>query len=59
MDYLVKINAKKRYIRITIPNDIAEKVGLKKYPFVKIRAMRNGKIEVEGVELKEKDSTKV
>ena len=53
MDYLVKINAKKRYVRITIPNVIAEKVGLKKYPFAKIRLKKNGKIEVQGVAIKE------
>lgn len=55
MDYLVKINQKKRYIRITIPNKIAQAVGLKEYPFAKIRRTRNNKIEVEGVGIKEKE----
>lgn len=53
IDYLVKVNQKKRYVRITIPNVIVEKVGLRKYPFVKIRAMKNGKIEVQGVTITE------
>lgn len=55
MEYLVKINRENRYVRITIPNKIAEAVGLKKYPMASIKITGKDTIEVRGVELHDKE----
>ena len=59
MDYLVKINHKKRYVRITIPNDIVEAVNLKRFKFALVRVNESNKIEVEGVAVKREKEGKV
>ncbi len=59
MDYLVKIDHKKRYVRITIPIDIVRAVDLKKYKFALVRATGSKTIEVEGVEIKGQEERKV
>ncbi len=55
MDYLVKINVKKHYVRITIPEKVVKAISLREYPLARIRIIGERTIEVEGVEIEEKE----
>ena len=55
MDYLVKIDRKRDYLRITIPKAVVEAIDLRKYPMARIRIIGEKTIEVEGVSVSEKD----
>ena len=55
MDHLVKINVKKRYIRITIPEKVVKEVNLREYPYARIRVVGEKTIEVEGVALEKRN----
>lgn len=55
MDYLVKIDQTRDYVRITIPKLVVDEIGLRDYPMARIRIIGEKTIEVEGVALQEKD----
>lgn len=52
MKFLVKIDKKKKYIRITIPTKVVEITKLNECDLAEIRVTGDKKIEVEGIELK-------
>lgn len=52
--FLVKIDQTKKYIRITIPSKVVEKIGLRKCELAEIQIIGNKTIEVRGIELKKR-----
>ena len=59
MDYLVKIERKRKYLRIQIPSKVVEKTGFDHCDMVKIRIKRNNILEVEGIDSKNIGKTKI
>jgi hypothetical protein len=49
MEHLIKINRKRKYVRITIPEEIVKKLDLKRYPLVRVWIDSDDKICVKGV----------
>jgi hypothetical protein len=55
MDHIVKIDQKRDYVRITIPKLVVDALDLRKYPLARIRIIGEKTMEVEGVDIGERE----